>query len=750
MSNPRYPAMRLPSLLCVALALFISAVRPLPAAGSQRQRPRVAVVLSGGGVKGAAHVGVLRAVEEAGLPIDLIVGTSMGSIVGGLYAMGYTTGELDSLFRHQDWTFVLSDQPARNQLSLAEREWGERYALTVPLGKQGRPRQSGLLRGQNLGNLLARLTLGYHTETDFDSLPIPFACVATNLANGAPIVLRHGVPATAIRASMAIPGVFTPVVRDGMTLVDGGLSDNYPVDVARALGADIVIGSTVQKAFTDSVEFNSVYGVLDQVVSIMCRNRYEENVRNSDICLRIPVSEYSTMDFSAAAIDTILSRGYRTAHAASGRLDSLRRVVFGPDTVSCATGQRQSRHHSPTTASGRYQVSQITFENISPAEAATIRRACRLNDPSGISLAQIEEALRLLRNKFLYVDADYALTADASGYLLAFRAQGKNRSKVGAGGRFDTEEMAAVLLGADLILGTRTPSHLNLTGKLAEQYFVRLGYTLEPRLYRQFSVGYELHHSDINVNERGRRAYNLSYQLHTLTAAYAHQRIRNVDGELGMKIAYYDYGNLLATDDRVSQLKSDFYYTAYLRLRYNSTDKGYFPTRGSRFTGEVAFTTDNISYLARPHAFQSLTASWETVWQLSRPLALLPSVRGRALWGRDIPLPFSNAFGGLLAGRYVEQQLPFVGVSGIEPTRAALAIAGLNVRYNVHGRHYATLLTNAGVENDRLSNLHRGRYIYGFGLQYGLDTKLGPITGTLSYSSNSQKVLFYLGVGFNF
>ncbi len=239
-------------LLPLCLWLCSQPVRAQKGNAAQN-RPRVGLVLSGGGAKGAAHIGVIRAVEQAGIPIDYIAGTSMGAIVGGLYAMGYTTDELEQLVKMQDWEMLLSDKSPRKQLSPEQRERKGRYILNIPLSRSAKPKMDGFVRGRNLGNMLARLTVGYHDSISFDILHIPFACVATNLANGDEVVLRSGKLSAAIRASMAIPGVFTPVVMEGKTLVDGGLCNNFPVDVARRMGADIVIGSTVQRVFNDTM-----------------------------------------------------------------------------------------------------------------------------------------------------------------------------------------------------------------------------------------------------------------------------------------------------------------------------------------------------------------------------------------------------------------------------------------------------------------------------------------------------------------
>lgn len=730
----------------ICLAVSFSGMQARKKEGTWR--PKVGVVLSGGGVKGAAHVSILKAIEQAGIPIDYIVGTSMGSIVGGLYAMGYSTDQLDSLFRQQDWAFVLSDQPSRRQQSLQEREWRERFLVSASLSSQGKSQKSGLIRGQNLGNLLARLTMGYHDSISFDSLRIPFACVATNLSNGAEIVMRSGIPATALRASMAIPGVFTPVLKQGMTLVDGGLSNNYPVDVARRMGADIVIGSTVQKEFDDTTQFPTVQDVLEQSVSLMCRKKYEENVANSDLCLRTVLEELSTMDFSAAAIDTSINRAAAVAAAHRPQLDSLRRVVLGYDGTYLPTVL--PGRSLPSEKDAVFKVGHVLFENISDNEAKTLMRTCGIAENTQVSLQQIEEAMRLLRDKYLYMDVTYSVTQDQNHYDLTLRAFHKSKSKVGLGARFDTEDMASVIMGADLVLNTRVPSRLGVVGKLGEQYYVRANFSLEPHLYRTLGFSYEFRNSDMNINHRGRRVYNLSYHRHTVGVSFTHLRLRNFSGEIGIKGTGYDYGDVLSGVYEVDHLKNKFFYSAYTNLRYNSQDKGYYPMRGSKLYVECSYVSDKIADWCRPHAFGVMSASWETISRLSRRFALQPGVRGRVLWGRDIPLPFANAYGGSMAGKYVDQQLPFVGVSRLEPSKAALMVADVKLRYNLLKNHYVTGIFNVAAENDKLSNLPRGRYFYGFGFKYGLDTRFGPIEAMFSYSNSSEKLLFYLGVGFDF
>ena len=203
----RYPKFHAPvarRLFVIGLLLLLM----LPTVEAQRKK--VGVVLSGGGAKGVAHIGVLKVLEKAGIPVDVIVGTSMGSIVGGLYAIGYSADQLDSLVRVQDWMFLLSDKVNRYDLPFGEKEQDGKYLLSVPFDR-GKKRPSGFISGQNVYNLFSDLTIGYHDSLDFLQLPIPFACVAADMFHREEIVMKGGNLVQAMRASMAIPGVFTPV-----------------------------------------------------------------------------------------------------------------------------------------------------------------------------------------------------------------------------------------------------------------------------------------------------------------------------------------------------------------------------------------------------------------------------------------------------------------------------------------------------------------------------------------------------------
>ena len=298
---------------------------------SQEQRKKVGVVLSGGGAKGMAHIKALKVIEEAGIPIDYIAGTSMGAIVGGLYAIGYTTEQLDSMVRKQDWTFLLSDRIKRSAMSLTDRERSEKYTVSIPFTKTPKDAAAGgLMKGQNLANLFSDLTVGYHDSIDFNKMPIPFACVSENVVNGDEIVFHNGVLATAMRASMAIPGVFTPVRIDSMVLVDGGMKNNYPVNVAKAMGAEVIIGVDVQDKLRTANELNTAPDILLQIIDLTTQKNYEQNVAATDVYIKVNVKGYSAASFTPNALDTLTNRGEEAAQEKWSELLKLKKKIGIP------------------------------------------------------------------------------------------------------------------------------------------------------------------------------------------------------------------------------------------------------------------------------------------------------------------------------------------------------------------------------------------------------------------------------------
>ncbi len=270
------------------------------------QRPRVGLVLSGGGARGFAHVGVLKVLEQLNIPVDAIAGTSMGALVGGLYASGMTASEIESLINSLDWQAAFRDRPSRATLGFRrkqdDRNFLVRYSLGV--GGDGLELPTGLIQGQNQTQLLRGATMKVSDIARFDELPIPFRAVATDLESGAEVVIDAGDLVTAMRASMSAPGIFTPVELNGRLLVDGGLVNNLPIDIARQMNVDVLIVVDVSFPLYDRDELTSPLSVTNQSAAIMVRNRTLEKrlqLHEGDLLIEPQLGTMSSADFSRTA-----------------------------------------------------------------------------------------------------------------------------------------------------------------------------------------------------------------------------------------------------------------------------------------------------------------------------------------------------------------------------------------------------------------------------------------------------------------
>ena len=278
-----------------------SAEGPPPAA-----RPRVGLVLSGGGARGAAHVGVLKVLEQLHVPIDAIAGTSMGAVVGGLYASGLLARDIEKIMTSLNWQAAFHDRPPREDLTLRRKQEDENFLVKFPLGVRGHRivLPKGLIEGQGLSQLLRRLTLPVARITNFDELPTRFRAVATDLESGEPVVLASGDLTSAMRASMSAPGIFAPVERQGRILVDGGIADNIPVDVARAMGVDLVIVVDVGSPLQQRSKLTDVTAISNQMLAILLRRNAEQQLatlKPRDILIAPPLGDASSFDFGAVA-----------------------------------------------------------------------------------------------------------------------------------------------------------------------------------------------------------------------------------------------------------------------------------------------------------------------------------------------------------------------------------------------------------------------------------------------------------------
>lgn len=331
-------------ICCMIQRLVLSFLLILAGFSVQAQRPRVGLVLGGGGAKGAAEVGVLKAMEEAEIPIDYIAGTSIGSIVGGLYSVGYRSGDLDTLFRSQDWLALFAGRDSSLSHRIVQEADGITYLFGFPIrrskGKPAGRKGFGILNGDRIYRFLDSLVVHAPQGCTCAGQP-PYACVSFDLRHQQEIVLDTGSMARNMRASMAIPGVFRPVVLDSLMLVDGGMINNLPIDVVRRMGADIVIAVDLTQNKHD--DYRSPLGFLRQLGGMFKWladrpdiRKYNENRRQADIYINPTLTGYGVTSFGKEAITRMMEEGYAAARAVltPAVVEGLKRQVYGSRTVN--------------------------------------------------------------------------------------------------------------------------------------------------------------------------------------------------------------------------------------------------------------------------------------------------------------------------------------------------------------------------------------------------------------------------------
>lgn len=728
----------------IVFVLLLGILMPAEILG---QRKKVGVVLSGGGAKGVTHIGVLKVLEEAGIPIDYIAGTSMGAIVGGLYAIGYNAKALDSMVHVQNWPFLLSDKVYRNNQPFSEKEMNEKYLLSVPLMPGvGLKMPAGFVSGQNIYNLFSELTIGYHDSISFRELPIPFACVAANMIDGKEVVLDSGLLSLAMRASMAIPGVFAPVRRNGMVLVDGGISNNFPVDVAKNMGAEVTIGVDLSTGLKDEEGLNSIVGMVDQLTSFMGKASYDKNRKLVDLYMNPELKGYTAASFTPEAIDSMILRGERMARAHWDELMQLKKRI-GLEPEENAALQVRNKFQEKDTI----QIQRILLEGVGSKDEKWVWRQSGLKEFSQITIEGLHQAIAYLYGTGAFASVNYALNGRDGVYDLTMRFKKKPVSSLNFGFRFDSEEMASILLNTTFSHPSLRGSHLSITGRLNKNPYALLDYSFGNVVLRKLGISYMYKYNDFNLYDRGKKVDNMIFSYHRGELNYSNIYIRNFKFQIGLRYEYFDcksewYDENYVVRDLISEGFASYFVEAY----YDTYDKRYYPDRGMFFKAGYSLYTDNMVSYQGGAPFSALSADFRPAVRLTRRVYLMPALYGRMLFGQEIGLPYLNCMGGEVAGRYMNQQLPFYGIHNLELFKNSLVVGRLSLRYRLGMRHYLILTGNYAKQSDNFWNILKGNDIWGGGVGYAYNSFVGPISLTFDMSNRNSDLGVYFNLGYYF
>ena len=737
-------------MLVVAMVLCARANAQQEAQREEPQRKKVGVVLSGGGAKGMAHIGVLKVLEKAGIPVDIITGTSMGSIIGGLYAIGYNANALDSVAKSQDWAYTISDKENLNNQSLRDRLKQYTYIFTTGLtiGKRDANR-GGLIKGKNLAELFQQICTGYTDSLDFSKdLPIPFACVATNIIDNSEVDFHSGRLPQAMRSSMSIPGAFAPVRIGDKVLVDGGLKNNYPADLAREMGADIIIGVTVQGAPKVAEDMGGTMSIISQIVDVNCKNKVEENLAITDLHIQVNTKGYSSASFSTAAIDTLVRRGEEEAMRHWDDIIALKKRIGNSDDFRPTILQPLR----PQAMTEKQHVTGYSFENMTPQAEQFIRQKFSLHKRDSIDAELAQQITTSMRIDLFYQTAECRFVPDGEDVRVICSAGNRKSIQIHAGMRYDTEEHASLQASAEVPFKTAIPMNADVTVRLGKRLMAHGAWTIHPRSFTRPSVDFTFRRSDLDLYINGDRDYSILYHQYQANLIPLNFDIRHFDMQVGLRWDYIHYLDKLVSDksNNIITLKNGHFFSYRAQIDYNSEDNWIFPTRGARFKAGYNYLTDNFAGLEGHSGMNDVSASWRMSFTFGKHFTLQPMLYGRLIFGDDIPPFFGNTVGGEWFSHYIEQQMPFAGIGNMEYVGKQFVAAQLQGQQRIGRNHYILLRLAVGQQANKLGELFDHRTLVGGQLSYYYNTIFGPLGGSIGYSNRTKKAYFFLSLGYEF
>ena len=731
----------------------------------EEKRPTVALVLSGGGAKGAAHVGVLRYLEEQQIPVDIVLGTSMGGLVGGLYSLGYSPAFMDSLLRTSDWSILMSDKVPREYISYNNVKYKEKFALSFPFsithdlhlgadedGSQNTLRDnvmrslpSGYIFGQNVSNKFSSLSVGYEDRMNFFDLPIPFVCVATDLVSCRAKIWHDGKITTAMRSTMSIPGVFAPVKTDGMVLVDGGMRNNFPTDIAREMGADIIIGVELSDSSMSYDDINNLGDLIWQSIDLMGYDTFSSNVNMTDVFIKPKLNGYNMMSFDSESIDTIINRGYQAAVAQAESIAQVQKRTGKREKKLSAKPAVDIMNHPVT-------IDRLTFTGLKDNEIQYLTKKLDLKVGHNVTGQMIEDAVATIYATGAYNYVNYELSGSEEPYKLDIKCQHGPVNKLGLGARFDSESLVSAILNIGINTNALSTRALDVTAKVAANPYLDLHYIKNTRHGNTLNADCYFSYTDANMFDMAESRYNINYWQLRQRLYFSNMSWSNFDVKLGLKNEWFKVVSFLGQDVNAARYsnnpKENDYLSLFVDGRHDSTDDGYFPHRGSNTGLRAGWTFAGLEHSLG--SLVELQIDSRGVIPTGGMLDILLSVNARAVIGNTIPLSYINVIGGNMPGKYIDQQIPFMGVNYAMPVERLVAVLGAEARMNFGKNHYLTAVANVMGTADSPNDLGAGRLGTGIGLEYAYDSIVGPLKFNIHWSDLTHKVGFYTGFGFDF
>lgn len=710
------------------------------------KKPKIGLVLSGGGAKGFAHIGVLKVIEQAGIKIDYIGGTSMGAVVGGLYASGYSATQIDSIFKTVNFDKLLYDFTPRSSKSFYEKRNDELYAVVLPFNnfKIGVP--EALSKSVYNYNLLTSLTRNVRDVRDFNQLKTPFFCVATNIENGEEVILAKGNIVNAMIASSAFPSLFSPVEIDGKLLLDGGIVNNYPVEKVREMGADIIIGVDVQDGLSDRGDLRKATKIFGQINTIQSIGRMKKKISDTDIYIKPDIKNYGIISFDKG-ID-IIKKGEEAAFAVYEQL------------VKIGNKEAFKQNKLKTSVDSIY-LNKIIINDLKNYTHLYVKGKLPFKEGKNISYEDLRKGIDNLNATGNFNSISYSFEENKSrDDLLLNLTENKDNTFLKFGLHFDNLFKSGILVNLTQKKTIFKNDVASVDLVLGDNFRYNLDYYIDNGFY--WSYGFKSFFNQFNKNVSkniGSESYwnananNINLDFSEITNQVYLQTIfaqKFLIGA-GISLKYLKIKSETLSDSSPIIDKSN-YTSIYGYVKYDSFDNKYFPKKGWFFSGDVQsyLFSSNYSTLFNPFSIAKANCGFATA--IAKNVTLNMQAEGGFSFGAD-SVPFFDFVLGGYGYNNVNNFRPFYGYDFISIAANSYLKTTLLVDYEIiKNNHFNFSANYANLENDFFQTLDwvsLPKYS-GYAIGYGLETIIGPIEIKHSWSPETAKNYTWFSIGFWF
>jgi Predicted esterase of the alpha-beta hydrolase superfamily len=716
-----------------------------------RHRPKVGVVLCGGGAKGFAEIPILKAIDEAGVPVDYIGGTSIGSIIGSLYAVGYDPDVIEEMVRKQDWNNVIYDRIPLKYLPIEQKINTRKYLATFPITNGKIKLKSSMVDGVYVNMLLSRLMLPADNTHDYRKLPVPFYCIATDVEHATQYEMTKGDLSRSVRASMSIPFLFRPVSLDGKLLIDGGMVNNFPVRNMKERGVDIIIGVDLEDATIPASQIDNSLGLLE---SLMNLSSLEESLyarSNCDIYIRPNLHGRSMLSFND--FDSIIQFGEEAAKEFYPQFQKLASFLQDMEPYEI-----NRPHVQPVDT---LYIVDVQVEGVSKNHEAVVAREFGKDFPKKMTVNEIEDVIVKLRASGHYENMWYDIEQTDKGNVFKLHCEEIAAMSTAVAIHYDNNYGIGALVNFTVknVLERLNRATLSVDVNIAENPYLKVNFYKHHRDMFRFGVDFSIY--SLSLGQYTNKQLTNSYSIQDNKLDIYALLVPNLKNQIRIGAV----GDLVHMRDFVGEnsITGNYNFYSYLYLNYffDNLDAVKYARRGWRINmlAKMVFfkgITEDIT-MAGMDA-DGIQGSFIGYFDLLKniPIGRKSALKfelegGMKLGVAEVPLFYQFFVGGQSKMRYFDNILAFTGLDFTDRIVDHIAVNKIAWQWNFYKSLYSTLHVDYGFMSDTYDSwFNSNSFVMGFGVSLGVDTMIGPVEVSLMGSNINSGLTGFINVGFWF